>query len=49
MAKHYLKTVEPYYSDVEQGLKDFEVRKNDRPFDIGDVLILQQYIDGESL
>jgi len=40
---HYLKTIQPYYNDVKRRLKPFEVRKNDRDFNVGDVLILQEY------
>lgn len=41
---HALKTVNPYYDEVVKGNKTFEVRKHDRPFKIGDKLLLQQYI-----
>ncbi len=40
---HYLKTVEPYFSDVKKGLKLFEVRKNDRDFQVGDIIYLTRY------
>jgi hypothetical protein len=33
-----LKTVNPFFNDVYVGLKDFEVRKNDRDFKVGDRL-----------
>jgi Domain of unknown function (DUF3850) len=40
---HQLKIVEPYFSDVKNGLKTFEVRKFDRDFQIGDFLVLTLY------
>ena len=40
MAVHYLKIKAEYYTDVEIGLKTFELRKNDRDFQVGDVLML---------
>jgi hypothetical protein len=43
---HELKTINPFFEDVWSGLKDFEVRKNDRDFKVGDILKLVEY--GES-
>lgn len=45
---HYLKCVEPYYYEVEQGRKRFEIRKDDREFEysVGDSLALYQVKDG---
>lgn len=40
---HALKTWPPYFEDVESGRKSFEVRRADRPFQIGDVLELQEF------
>lgn len=40
MTVHYLKIKPEYYKDVECGLKTFELRKNDRNFQVGDVLML---------
>lgn len=40
---HYLKTVQPYFDDVLNGNKPFEVRFNDRNFQTGDELVLQEY------
>ena len=37
---HELKTLAPYWDAVERGDKTFEVRKNDRGFQRGDVLVL---------
>ncbi len=40
---HELKTWPEYFHPVRIGLKRFEVRKNDRNFKVGDVLILKEY------
>lgn len=46
MTVHYLKIKPEYYKDVQCGLKTFELRKNDRDFKVGDVLMLIK-LDGE--
>lgn len=38
--EHELKIYPKYFEDVISGKKKFEIRKNDRKFTIGDVLIL---------
>lgn len=40
---HNLKILPEYFSAVACGAKTFEVRKDDRQFDVGDVLKLQEY------
>lgn len=40
---HYLKTWTPYFQDVKKGIKNFEVRKNDRNYQVGDTLILEEF------
>ena len=40
---HKLKTWSKYYKEVENGNKTFEVRKFDRPFKVGDTLLLQEW------
>ena len=40
MTVHYLKIKPEYYKDIECGVKTFELRKNDRDFKVGDVLML---------
>jgi hypothetical protein len=40
---HALKTQPEYYRAVESGEKPFEVRKHDRPFKVGDIVLLQEY------
>lgn len=39
---HYLKTWKPFFQDVKSGMKQFEVRKNDRDYQVGDTLILNE-------
>lgn len=38
-----LKTWQKYWDAVDDGSKPFEVRKNDRPYRVGAVLILQRW------
>lgn len=40
---HNLKTWTPYFKDIKNGIKQFEVRKNDRDFEVGDTLILEDF------
>ncbi|PKR82359.1 DUF3850 domain-containing protein [Heyndrickxia camelliae] len=49
MAKtHKLKILPKYFEPVSKGLKNFEIRRNDRGYEIGDLLILQEcFIDPE--
>ncbi len=44
---HHLKTWPEYYADMDSGAKTFEVRKDDRGFMEGDLLILQEYLPHE--
>jgi hypothetical protein len=46
---HYLKTVNPFFNDMSGGKKNFEVRFNDRNYNVGDVLHLQEFIPPETL
>ena len=47
MAKtHYLKIRPNYFMDVIDGVKKFELRKNDRGFKVGDIVILCSYENG---
>ncbi|QLF85104.1 hypothetical protein [Nostoc phage YongM] len=41
--RHELKTVNPWFTDVLEGRKNFEIRKNDRGFEVGDLLILREW------
>ena len=43
MKIHELKTEQPYFNLIWSGIKKFELRKNDRDFQIGDVLRLWEY------
>lgn len=40
---HDLKTVQPYFNDVSSGSKKFEIRKNDRNFKVGDLVVLREW------
>ena len=40
---HKLKILPVYFKSVVDGTKTFEVRKNDRNFKSGDIVILQEY------
>jgi hypothetical protein len=44
---HKLKTLPSFFQAVAQNKKRFEIRKNDRDFQVGDYLILQEW-DGEN-
>jgi hypothetical protein len=43
---HQLKTLPEYWIAIAEGIKPFEVRKNDRDFQVGDILDLV-WFDGE--
>jgi len=42
---HYLKIYPEYFELVKKGLKTFELRKNDRDFNEGDILCLSEWDD----
>jgi len=44
---HELKTHPAPFSAVWVGLKNFEVRRNDRNYKVGDTLLLKEYFTGE--
>lgn len=43
MTEHILKLNDRYFDAVKNGIKTFEIRRNDRDFKIGDTLILKRY------
>lgn len=43
---HALKTWPQYFKDIQGGRKNFELRKDDRPFKEGDTVILQEWLVG---
>ena len=40
---HQLKTWPEYYEPISTGAKTFEIRENDRNFNVGDILRLKEY------
>lgn len=42
-AEHELKCLPEYFSRIQSGQKTFEIRKNDRDFQVGDILILKEH------
>lgn len=43
MTEHYLKIATQYLDRIRDWQKTFEVRKNDRDYQVGDKLILSEY------
>jgi hypothetical protein len=41
--EHELKCAQEHYIRIISGQKTFEIRKNDRNFQVGDILILREY------
>jgi len=46
MPKHVLKVWPDFFEAIHDGRKTFEVRKNDRGYHVGDVLVLREYAPG---
>lgn len=44
---HALKTIPDYFEASAAGIKGFEVRKNDRPYSLGDYVALNEVSGGE--
>ncbi|MGE1118294.1 ASCH/PUA domain-containing protein [Bacillus altitudinis] len=44
---HDLKIMPQYLWALKTGIKGFEIRKNDREFQVGDILRLREYKDGQ--
>lgn len=45
--EHELKIRGEFYARIATGQKTFEIRKNDRDFQVGDVLILREWQEGD--
>lgn len=45
---HKLKTVNPWFTDIWEGRKSFEYRRNDREFQVGDTLVLHEWVDAKA-
>lgn len=43
MAVHELKILPEYFRPQLEGKKNFEIRKNDRDYQVGDTLVLKEY------
>ena len=43
MTRHELKTWPKYFAAVRSGQKRFEIRRNDREFKVGDILVLREF------
>ena len=43
MTRHILKIHPTYFDAVKNGIKGFEIRKNDRDYCVGDTLCLREY------
>ncbi|MFP7215891.1 DUF3850 domain-containing protein [Lactococcus garvieae] len=46
MKTHELKLDIKYFDEVKSGKKNFEIRKNDRDFKVGDILVLKAFNEG---
>lgn len=47
MTEHRLKLNERYFDAVANGIKTFEIRKNDRDYKVGDTLVLREVNDDD--
>lgn len=43
MQVHHLKTWPSFYSEIASGIKTFEIRNNDRNYQVGDRLVLNEW------
>jgi len=49
MKKHNLLILDNYFQDIKNGIKNFEIRKKNAKYSIGDVLVLENIKNGETL
>ena len=47
MTVHELKIAPEYFNAIQEGIKKFEIRKNDRNYQKGDFLILSEFKEGD--
>lgn len=47
MKVHYLKIAPEYFEAVISKRKRFEIRKDDREYEVGDVIVLKEWKDGK--
>lgn len=47
MKYHKIKILPEYYNAIDSGRKTFEVRFNDRNYQVDDILLLQEWVDGQ--
>ena len=47
MKIHKLKIMPKYFEEISDKKKKFEIRKNDRCFEVGDLVVLNEYNDGK--
>ena len=40
---HYLKTWPEFFQAVKEGRKTFEIRANDRDYEVNDILVLEEF------
>jgi len=44
--RHEVKIAPKYFEAVQNGTKNFELRKDDRGYLVGDIFILKEYVNG---
>ena len=45
--RHYIKIQSKYFNDVKYKIKNFELRKDDRGYNVGDIIILDEIENGK--
>ena len=45
--EHEIKLSSKYFDDVKNGTKTFEIRKNDRDYNINDILVMREYTENK--